>query len=103
MWWRGRGDYGGEKWADDGTEGGGQVIVRVRLFASLRRRYPHLGIGEPISVELPEGATLDQLVEHLQLPVNEVKVIFVNGIVRGKDHPLADGDEVGIFPPVGGG
>jgi molybdopterin converting factor small subunit len=54
-------------------------------------------------VELPDGATVGQLIEHLRLPADEVKVTFVNGIVRGEEHSLSDGDKVGVFPPVGGG
>ncbi|MBL7062594.1 MAG: MoaD/ThiS family protein [Anaerolineae bacterium] len=79
------------------------IIVHAKLFATLRRHYPHLGIGEPMEVELPDGATVGQLVDHLRLPAAQVKVVFVNSIIREKNHPLADGDEVGIFPPVGGG
>lgn len=77
--------------------------VHVRLFATLRRHYPHLGIGDAMAVELPEGATVGELIARLDLPAEQVKVVFVNGIARETDHPLADGDEVGIFPPVGGG
>ena len=79
------------------------ITVHVRLFATLRRHYPDLGIGEAMPVELPDGATVGQLIEHLRLPAGEVKVIFVNGIVRGEEHSLSDGDKVGVFPPVGGG
>jgi molybdopterin synthase sulfur carrier subunit len=79
------------------------ITVRVKLFATLRRYHPQLGIGEAMPVELPEAATVGQLVEQLRLPAEHVKVIFVNRVVRGEDHPLQDGDEVGIFPPVGGG
>ncbi len=79
------------------------ITARVRLFATLRRHYPHLGIGEAMPVELPDGATVGQLIEHLRLPADEVKVTFVNGIVRGEEHALSDGDKVGVFPPVGGG
>ena len=79
------------------------ITVHARLFATLRRHYPHLGSGEPMEVELPDGATVGQLVDHLRLPAGQVKVVFVNSITREKNHPLADGDEVGIFPPVGGG
>ena len=79
------------------------ITAHVKLFATLRRHYPDLGLGEAMAVELPDGATLGDVVEQLRLPKNQVKVVFVNGIGRGKDHPLADGDEVGIFPPVGGG
>jgi molybdopterin converting factor small subunit len=79
------------------------ITLHVKLFATLRRHYPDLGIGEAMKIDLPDGATVDQLLSHLDLPEKEVKVVFVNGIVRGRDYTLADGDEVGIFPPVGGG
>jgi len=80
-----------------------EITVRVKLFATLRRHYPDMGIGEAMPVELPDGATIGQLIEHLSVPANEVKVVFVNGIVQQEEYALNDGDEVGIFPPVGGG
>ena len=79
------------------------MIVRVKLFATLRRQYPHLGLGESMPVELSDGATVGRLVEHLRLPADQVKVVFVNGTVRKEEYTLNEGDEVGIFPPVGGG
>lgn len=79
------------------------ITVDAKLFATLRRQYPELGIGEAMTVELPEDATIGQLLEELDLPEEEIHVIFVNGIVRKEGHSLSDGDEIGIFPPVGGG
>ena len=79
------------------------MVVHVRLFATLRRQYPDLGIGESMPVELPDGATIEQLIEHLRLPATEVKIVFVNGITQKREHVLDDGDQVGVFPPAGGG
>jgi len=79
------------------------IKVEVKLFATLRRQFPDLRVGEAMSVTLPEEATVAQLVNKLGLPEKQVKVIFVNGTVRKQGHSLTDGDEVGIFPPVGGG
>jgi molybdopterin converting factor small subunit len=79
------------------------MIVHVRLFATLRRHYPHVGIGEPMDVELEAGATIGELIAQLRLPAEQVKVVFVNGIVQEREHVLSAGDEVGVFPPVGGG
>ena len=81
------------------------ITVHVKLFATLRHLAgpPGLGIGEPFPVELPAGATIGSLVEHLKLPAGDVKIVFVNGLVRSPDHVLLDGDELGLFPPVGGG
>ncbi|MDY7039268.1 MAG: MoaD/ThiS family protein [Chloroflexota bacterium] len=79
------------------------ITIYVRVFATLRSHFPELKLGEAMPVELPEGATVGQLVEHLRLPTGEVKVVFVNGIVQESGSQLAAGDEVGIFPSVGGG
>ena len=79
------------------------ITVHAKLFATLRRHYPHLGIGEPMPVKLPAGATVGDLIEHLGLPADQVKIMFVNNVIQGLEHPLAEGDQVGVFPPVGGG
>lgn len=79
------------------------ITVQAKLFATLRQYKPGIGIGEPFPVELPDGATVRDLVQRLQLPEDQVKLVFVNARSAGLDHLLAGGDEVGIFPPVGGG
>ncbi|HDQ71484.1 MAG TPA: MoaD/ThiS family protein [Chloroflexi bacterium] len=77
--------------------------VHVKLFATLRRHYPEMEIGEAMPVELAEGATVDQLLASMDLPTDQVKVVFVNGVVQPGDHVLQADDVVGLFPPVGGG
>lgn len=78
--------------------------VHVKLFASLGRYSPQGGLpGAPFEVELPPASTLDDLMQHLQLPLDEVKVCFVNARIQPPDFALSEGDDVGIFPPVGGG
>jgi molybdopterin synthase sulfur carrier subunit len=79
------------------------IAVQVKLFATLRQRYPDLEIGEPMPVELPEGTTAGQLLVHLKIPDDQVKIVFINHVIRNRDHVLVDGDDVGVFPPVGGG
>jgi len=79
------------------------ITVHTKLFATLRGHYPHLGIGEPMPVEIPAGATVSDLIERLRLPADDVKIVFVNSVVRQAGHVLVDGDEVGLFPTVGGG
>jgi molybdopterin converting factor small subunit len=77
--------------------------VRVKLYASLSRNYGKVGAGVPFEINLPENARTIDLVNRLKLPKEEVKVFFVNGRARPIDWPLESGDEVGIFPLVGGG
>jgi len=80
------------------------IEVEVRLYATLRRYRPELKVGEALSLNLEEGTTVRQLLEEkLGIPSEVVKTVFVNGIAQELDHVLADGDRVGIFPPVAGG
>lgn len=79
------------------------ITVHVKLFATLRHLRPGLEIGQAFPVNLPEGTTVGDLIQVLELPQAEVKLVFVNFVARERQQVLADGDEVGIFPPVGGG
>ncbi|MBC7259114.1 MAG: MoaD/ThiS family protein [Chloroflexi bacterium] len=77
--------------------------VHVKLFAGLSRYLAGRPSGNPVDVELPDGATLETLIRELGLPPDEVRVIFVNGRAQPLNFALNNDDEVGIFPPIGGG
>ncbi len=77
--------------------------VTVKLFASLSRFSPGGLPGTPFEIALPEASQVQGLIDSLGIPAEETKVAFVNGIIRELDFSLSQGDEVGIFPPVGGG
>jgi len=79
------------------------VRVEVRLYANLRRYVPQLSIGEAMELELYEGATLRHIFTRLGLPESEVKRVIVNGLSKGYEYVLLDGDRIAIFPPVAGG
>jgi sulfur carrier protein ThiS len=88
------------------------IKVTVKLFASLARsaspsvlaQAPEgFRAGTPLKMELPEGSSLADLIDYLELPAEQVKVTFVNGRATRLGHRLEQDDEVGIFPPVGGG
>ncbi|MDF1514774.1 MAG: MoaD/ThiS family protein [Anaerolineae bacterium] len=80
------------------------MIITVKLFATLNRFAPDQHqAGEPFNVEIPEGSTIRDLFEVLGIPEREVKVAFVNGQARAGVFRLNAGNEVRIFPPVGGG
>jgi molybdopterin synthase catalytic subunit len=74
--------------------------IRVRLFAGLRER---VGTGEN-EMELPAGAHASDVWELLQAgPEPEGLAYAINREYVDRDHPLADGDELAIIPPVSGG
>ncbi|GBD37573.1 hypothetical protein HRbin36_02708 [bacterium HR36] len=74
--------------------------VRVKAMGILRQR---LGKSDQV-VELPEGGTLEQLLQQLQLPQGMIQVIMVNGERESDLHRrLQQNDEVTLLAPVAGG
>jgi molybdopterin synthase catalytic subunit len=74
--------------------------IRVRLFAGLRER---VGTGEN-EMELPEGARAGDVWDVLQIgPEPQGLAYAVNRAYVDREHPLTDGDELAIIPPVSGG
>ncbi|HSM24798.1 MAG TPA: MoaD/ThiS family protein [Anaerolineaceae bacterium] len=79
------------------------MIVKVKLFATLRKYLPGLELGKTKDIQVDPGITIARLYEILEIPAEEVKLAYVNGIYYETDYILKDGDEIGIFPPIGGG
>lgn len=79
------------------------MIVKVKLFATLRKYLPDLELGSSKEVPIQKGFTIAGLYETLGIPIEEIKLAYVNGIYCEPDVVLNDGDEIGIFPPIGGG
>lgn len=79
------------------------IRVEVRLYATLRKYASTARPGEPLSLELPAGATLGDLLSRLGIPQEELKTAFVNNLRQEEDYTLRDGDRIALFPPVAGG
>jgi MoaE-MoaD fusion protein len=75
--------------------------VVVKLFAGLRERA---GTGER-RLELPDGALASDVWPELGLGEEEPAGLLyaVNREYAEAEHPLAEGDEVALIPPVSGG
>jgi sulfur carrier protein ThiS len=69
----------------------------------------HLSWYEPqrrswLEVDLPEAATLAEVINRLGVPREEIAVGVVNGRVVDLDATLISAtDQVELYPPVGGG
>ncbi len=82
-----------------------QLKVEVRLFASYRERA---GTAR-LDLDLPDGSTIADaaaklLQAHPAITNDPTRlVVAVNQEYQEHDHPLQDGDEVALIPPVSGG
>ena len=78
------------------------MTVHVKLFSRFRRHLPEESRGEA-DVELPRGATVAQLLDHLQIS-GRVQLVSVNGDREpDRERVLKEGDSVRVFPFVVGG
>jgi molybdopterin synthase sulfur carrier subunit len=78
--------------------------IEVKLYASLRRYTPESKEGAVSQImEVEEEITIGRLLERLKVPVEVVKLIFLNGVHARPDQVLHEGDRLGVFPPVAGG
>ena len=77
--------------------------VNIKLFANLRKKLPPGSTGKA-RLELADRATLNDLIQQLDIPADLAQMVLVNGEqTREFDQALTDGDQVSIFPPVAGG
>ena len=78
--------------------------IEVKLYASLGRYMPQVILEKGQGyLEVGEGTTIKALLENLKVPLETVKLIFLNGIHAKDSEVLKDGDRLGVFPPVAGG
>jgi MoaE-MoaD fusion protein len=81
------------------------VEVRIRLGSGIARFAP----APMLRLELPEGATIDELYERLAAvhpdlaPVLRSALPIVGGEHVERSQPLAHGAEVALLAPVAGG
>jgi len=79
------------------------VKIEVKVFATLRRYLPELGIGESLSLEVPPGTTLAEIRDMLGLPEEEVRVVMRNNLQADFQDIASEGDRIAYIPPVAGG
>jgi sulfur carrier protein ThiS len=72
--------------------------VELNLYASLARFVPRTG-----PMEIDGETTILGLLRRLDVPMDKVKIIFLNGIHASGQESLKEGDRIGVFPPVAGG
>jgi sulfur-carrier protein len=79
------------------------VRIEVRLFATLLSFLPPGSRDGAVTLEVPEGSTVHDVVESLGIPADFERVTLVNGGDSAPDARLHAGDILTVFPPLAGG
>jgi hypothetical protein len=83
-----------------------EIVLDVWLYGNLARYGGQANRGSFANpqIRLPEGSTMQDLLEQLQLPSEERGITFINGELSAMpnmqpdlDHPLRDKDRVALF------
>lgn len=80
------------------------IKVEIKLFGSFRAYHPEENSSQSFFLTLSEEEnSVEDVINKIKLPKDEVKIIFVNNVKVTMEKRLKDGDVLGIFPPIAGG
>ena len=77
--------------------------IQVILFGTLRNGLPDHDPAHGLEVELADGSSVADLVDHLEIPRTRLGVVSVGGVLVKADTRLKDRDCVRVFQPIAGG
>jgi sulfur carrier protein ThiS len=77
--------------------------LRVKLYGSLSQRFPNYQHSRGIEVEIPDGATVKDLLALLEISESQGAVVALEGRILKADDTIRDGVTVNIFHPLSGG
>ncbi len=93
------------KWTQLLTFSNSDLILRliVKLYGTLGRSFDAYDHLSGLEVSVPEGATIDDLLLHLNLAPERLGIISMDGKALKKKARLRDGAQIKIFQPIAGG
>jgi sulfur carrier protein ThiS len=82
--------------------------ITFKLYASLGEYLPPERRREnQMTLDVPEGATIAQVIEPFSLPMKLVHLVLINGAYvppeQRASRALVQGDVLAIWPPIAGG
>ncbi len=75
------------------------ATVEVRAFGKLLFLFKKRNWEMPLLYELKEPMTAAQLRQELDLPAEDVEVVFINRLIKPLDTVIEAGDRVAFVPP----
>ena len=77
--------------------------MSVKLFGTLRERFPDYRHQQGIEVEVPDGATAKDLLSHLKISESDGAVVAIEGRILKRDEKMQHGGQVYVFQAIHGG
>ena len=77
--------------------------VRVKLYGTLSQGFPGYQRSQGMEVEIPDGATVKDLLALLEIPESRGAVVIAEGRVLKADDRMRPGVPVNVLQAIGGG
>ncbi len=75
------------------------AALEVRAFGKLYFLFKERNWPDPLFYEPEASLTAEELREKLDIPAEDVEVVFINRLVKPLSTTLHDGDRVAFVPP----
>lgn len=73
--------------------------IEVRIFGALRNHMDRQNLPYIVKKDIPENElTPSDIAVELNIPINEIEAVFINGKVSDRESILSPGDRIGFFP-----
>ena len=75
------------------------ALVELRAFGDLKKLFADRAWPFPYNLDLAEETSARDLAGKLNIPLDRIEIVFVNGMARGIDCTISPGDRVAFVPP----
>jgi sulfur carrier protein ThiS len=79
------------------------MIVKVKLYGTLSLHVPEYKPSQGIEVEIPDGATVKDLLAHLEISETRGATVIANGRVLKVENEIQNGSSLDVFQSIHGG
>jgi len=75
------------------------IKIEVLAFGKLHFLFAERNWPIPMIYEMDAPITADELREKLEIPVEDVEVVFINRLLKPRSTVLEPGDRIAFVPP----
>ena len=73
--------------------------IEVRGFIQLNALFKNRNWPVPLILDLEEPLSGHELARKLEIPLDQIEIIFINGLAQSLDDLIQPGDRVAFVPP----
>ena len=82
--------------------------ITLKMYAMLGDLLPPGAFENAVEVDVPDDATLNQIIDRYKVPRELAHLVLINGMFvceddRDRAGRFSEGDTLAIWPPVAGG